>query len=76
MTSSTTSRIEQVRTALRDGRADDAIRGEPIRSEGDWIVWEQAGSRKSMERAVAACRTAGIPAFFNAGERRFGVRAS
>lgn len=39
-----------------------------------WATWEQLGSRGLMDSRVAALKKAGVPAFFNAGERRWGVK--
>lgn len=79
MTDAITTRIAAVRQAI----ASDSIiaacaarsMGDPIRTDGAWIVWEQWDSRGSMDRAVAVCKAAGLPAFFDKHERRFGVRA-
>lgn len=42
---------------------------------GQWLVWEQTQSKGIHDKTVAALKAAGIPAFFKAGERRWGVKA-
>lgn len=59
------ARIEQI-TGIRDI-------GEPA-ERGNWATWDQRGSRGIMNAAVAALKMAGIPAFFSAADRRWGVK--
>lgn len=46
------------------------------RESGAWLVWEQRGSKGIMDRKVADLKSAGIPAFFNATQRTWGVKAN
>ncbi|HLX18431.1 MAG TPA: hypothetical protein VKS24_24860 [Bradyrhizobium sp.] len=48
--------------------------GTPKRS-GDWLVWDQFGSRPWMQQIVGEIKSAGIPAFFNARDRLIGIKA-
>lgn len=42
---------------------------------GKWLVCDQIGSRGMMDTWVARLKEAGIPAFFRASERTWGVLA-
>ncbi len=44
-------------------------------AEGKWLVSDQRGSKGIMEQRVAKLKAAGIPAFFSAGQRKWGVLA-
>lgn len=46
----------------------------PDRTDGDWIVWSQFASKGLHARYVDELKAAGVPAFFNATERKFGVK--
>ncbi len=70
MTDVIADRIAQVAEIIHEAGRVPA----PSRTEGDWIVWDQWASRKLHDRYVAELKAAGIPAFFRAGERRFGVK--
>ena len=65
------SRLEQVVQIIHHTHAPLPP---PSRTEGDWIVWDQFASRGLHDRYVAELKAAGIPAFFRASERKFGVR--
>ena len=41
---------------------------------GQWITWEQIGSRQTMDKAVAALKLAGHPGFFSAAQRKWGIK--
>jgi hypothetical protein len=49
--------------------------GEPA-GRGKWITWEQPWSRALTNDMVGRLKKAGIPAFFSADRRCFGVLAS
>jgi hypothetical protein len=42
-------------------------------TEGKWLVCDQYQSAGVMASWVSRCKAAGLPAFFNASERKFGV---
>lgn len=65
MDEQTITRIEQI-TGIRDI-------GEP-EIRGQWATWDQRGSRGIMENAVKALKAEGIPAFFSAADRTWGVK--
>ena len=44
--------------------------------QGKWIVWDQIGSAGVMADAVARLKEAGVPAFYSAKTREWGVLAS
>jgi hypothetical protein len=43
--------------------------------DGKWLVCDQRGSKGVMDLWVKRCKDAGLPAFFSAGQRKFGVLA-
>lgn len=59
-------RVEEI-TGFGDlaGRADQ---------RGEWITWDQIGSAGIMRDRVKRLKAAGIPAFYSAADRRWGVK--
>lgn len=51
------------------------IRNIEFSAQGKWLVSDQRGSKGVMANAVAALKAAGIPAFFSATDRTWGVLA-
>lgn len=48
--------------------------GVPKRT-GEWLVWDQFGSRPWMQQLVGKLKSSGIPAFFSARDRLIGIKA-
>lgn len=44
--------------------------------DGKWLIEDQKGSKGLMNERIAKLKAQGIPAFFNARERVWGVLAS
>jgi hypothetical protein len=47
---------------------------EPV-STGKWISWDQQGSKGVMESRIKRLKDAGIAAYYNVGDRSWGVLA-
>ena len=60
--------IESTRIATRANLSEPKI-------DGDWLTWEQRWSKGSHDKLVTDLKAAGIPAFFRAGTRTWGVLA-